>query len=112
GTQTPHDLGNGRLVKGFADVPEDARRKLSSFANMVMLVVTEERILAQAWQILTNMQELLAAHGSSLDQVVRQRFFLRAMRDATYLEHAIRLFMPGARSATTLLGATTSGVNE
>ena len=112
GTQTPHDLASGRLVKGFADVPEDARKKLSGLCSMVMIVVTEERILAQAWQILTNMQELLAAHGSSLDQVVRQRFFLRDMRDATYLEHAIRLFMPGSRPATTILGATNDGVNE
>ncbi len=110
GSQTPHDPETGTLATGFADLPGEAKRNLAT--GMQFMDVTEERILAQAWRIYTNLEEMLAGHGATLDHVVRQRFFLRDLRDQTSLEKVIQRFNPTERPATTIVEATNRGVND
>jgi enamine deaminase RidA (YjgF/YER057c/UK114 family) len=110
GSQIPMDLETGRLVKSFRDMPEKARRQLA--AGMVMLDILQERSLAQTWRIYQNLKDILAEQGSSLDNVVHQRIFLKDTRDMASVEKVILHFMPNERPATTIVGATTSGVNE
>ena len=110
GSQTPMDLETGKLVKGFKDIPEEARRQ---FAFGVVLVdVPKERALAQTWRIYQNIKDILAEQGSSLDNIVHQRIFLKDMRDITSVERVILHFMPSERPSTTIVGATHPGVNE
>ncbi len=110
GSQTPHDPNTGKLVTGFASVPRNARSELAT--GMQFMDVTEERILSQAWQIYKNLEDVLAAHGATLDNVVRQRFFLRDFRDQTSLEKVITRFNSDERPATTIIEATSHGVNH
>lgn len=110
GSQTPMDLETGKLIRSFREVPENARRQLAT--GMLQTDVTEERILVQAWQIFQNLKEIMTQQGSSLGNVVHQRFFLKNMRDMTSLEKVILTFMPNERPATTILGATNAGVND
>ncbi len=110
GSQTPMDLETGKLIKGFKDLPEEAHRQLAT--GMLQTDVTEGRVLAQTWQIYQNLKSILTEQGSSLDNVVRQRFFLQNMRDLLSLEKVILAFMPRERPATTIIEATNAGVNK
>lgn len=109
GSQTPMDLETGRLVKGFKDVP-DARRRLA--VGMLLADAPDERILSQAWRIFANVTEILREQDLSLDRIVHQCFFLKDMRDLPALERVILAFMPVERPATSVVGATSAGVNE
>jgi enamine deaminase RidA (YjgF/YER057c/UK114 family) len=110
GSQTPMELGTGKLIRNFKEVPEGARRQLAT--GMLHTDITEERILVQAWQIYQNLKDILTEQNSSLDNVVRQRFFLQNMRDLLSLEKVILTFMPTERPATTIIEATNAGVNK
>ncbi len=110
GSQTPMDLETGRLVRRFRDIPEDARRQFAT--GLTHLDVPEERILVQTWRIYQNLKDILAENGSSLDNIVHQRIFLRDMRDTASVEKVILHFMPDERPATTIVGATNPGASE
>lgn len=110
GSQTPMDLETGRLVKGLSDLPPEARRQLT--VGMLLVDIPDERILSQAWRILRNVREILAQQGASLDSIVHQCFYLKDMRDVPALERVILAFMPDERPSTSIIGATSRGVNE
>ncbi|MFC2001002.1 Rid family hydrolase [Chloroflexota bacterium] len=111
GAQTPINMETGRLVSDFSrDLPEEARRQLTT--GMLGLDLRLGRILSQAWCIYHNLQSILARQGCSLDNVVRQRIFLKDMRDMASLEKVILAFMPNERPATTIVGATNAGANQ
>jgi len=110
GSQTPIDLETGMVVKSFRDIPGEARCQLAT--GMLVTDITEERILAQTWRIFQNVKDILVQAGSSLDNIVHQRIFLKDMRDKASVEKVILCFMPNERPATSVVGATSYGVNE
>ncbi len=110
GGQTPTDLETAAVVTGLKDLPESARRQLT--VGMLLVDVPDERILSQAWRILNNVKDILAQQGLTLDAIVHQCFYLQDMRDAPALEHVVLAFMPDERPSTTIIGATSEGVNR
>ncbi len=107
--QTPIDLETGGVVAGLKQVPDSARTHLT--VGMLLVDIPEERIVSQAWRILHNVTQILAQQGLSLNEIVHQCFYLRDMRDVTALERVILHFMPDERPSTTIISATSPGVN-
>jgi enamine deaminase RidA (YjgF/YER057c/UK114 family) len=87
GAITPH-LGSGKLVRRLADVPREAG---AARTGMMLVDVRTERVLAQAWRVCERLLETL---GSSGDDLVRQRVFLRDMRDIAVFERVLSAFLP------------------
>ncbi len=111
GSQTPMDLETGRIASNFhKDLPESTRLQLTS--GGLSQDLREGRILTQAWRIYHNMDYILTEQGSSLDNIVQQRIFLRDMRDMPLLQKVILAFMPKERPATVIIGATNPGANQ
>ena len=109
GSQTPTDLSTGRLVLGLRDLPPEVK---SQFATGIILTdAPDDRILAQAWRIFTNVEQMLRDLGSTLDSIVHQRIFLREMRDLPSVERVLRSFMPSDWPSTAVIGATSDGVD-
>ena len=69
--------------------------------------IVEGGVAAETRQVLTNIQSILAAAGSSLDHVVKTTVFLRDMNDFTAMNAVYAEFftkMPPARSTIAVAG--------
>jgi len=109
GAQMPFDLGRAKLVKSLRDLPDEVRDTFRT--GIILNDAPDDRILAQAWQLFQNVQEILAGEGATLDHIVHQRIFLREMRDLPAVERVLQSLMPNGLPSTAVIGATSAGVD-
>lgn len=74
------DPATGRIVKGYADLPEQARREAGETGEMSS-DAKDGPIAAQSWFVLTRLRKTVEAAGGSLDDVVKLTQYFRDLRD-------------------------------
>ena len=74
------DPATGRIVKGYADLPEPARREAGETGEMSS-DAKDGPIAAQSWFVLTRLRKTVEAAGGSLDDVVKLTQYFRDLRD-------------------------------
>ncbi len=74
------DPGTGRIVRGYADLPEQARREAGETGEMSS-DAKDGPIAAQSWFVLTRLRKTVEAAGGSLDDVVKLTQYFRDLRD-------------------------------
>lgn len=109
GSQLPIDLETGKLVLGLKDLPASVGREY--LTGIQLIDIPEDRALAQTWQVLRNIQQVLATEGCSLDDVLHLRVFLQDTRDIPSVERVICSFMPRERPSATVVAATNAGTH-
>jgi enamine deaminase RidA (YjgF/YER057c/UK114 family) len=90
GAITPH-TESGRLARRLSDVSAEAA---GAKVGSMLIDVRTERVLAQAWRVHERLVEVLAKHGSTAGDLLRQRIFLRDMRDVAVIERVMGSFQP------------------
>lgn len=75
-----YDADKGKVVEGYLDLPEADRTK-AGFTGQMSTDSKEGPIAAQAWYILSRLQETMAELGGSLSDVVYVTQFFTDLRD-------------------------------
>ncbi len=100
GALTPHDPKTGRLVTatdGLVDAVKAAR------VGLMFFDVPEGTVIAQTWTIYQLLAHLVKERGLSLQHVVRQRLFIRDIRELPAIERVMDLALGDWRPATSIV---------
>src|SRR5262245_50840379 len=89
GSQTPHDPDTGALITSMRDLPNDARRALST--GVLFIDVQSDRIRAQCWRVVQNLQAALASVGSDLSRIVYLRVYIRDVTDEPTVREVLKI---------------------
>ena len=108
--QLPRDMESGALIRGLQDMPEEQADEFRSWG--VHGAGREGPITAQTWLIYHNLSKILESQGSSLQNIVRQRLFLRDVEDIRVAERVMLAFFPGDKPATTIARTATHGTHS
>ena len=93
------DPTTGKIVKGYADLPEHARRELGETGEMS----TDSKdgpIAAQSWFILTRLRKTVEAAGGTLNDVVKLTQYFRDLRDFPIYNRIRATFFPNPPAST------------
>ena len=74
------DSSTGKVVEGYQDLPEADREK-AGYTGQMSVDSKEGPIAAQAWFIMSRLQETVASLGGSLADVVYVTQYFRDLRD-------------------------------
>jgi 2-iminobutanoate/2-iminopropanoate deaminase len=74
------DPATGRIIKGYADLPEQGRREAGETGEMSS-DAKDGPIAAQSWFVLTRLRKTVEAAGGSLEDVVKLTQYFRDLRD-------------------------------
>jgi enamine deaminase RidA (YjgF/YER057c/UK114 family) len=77
----------------------------------MFLDIPGDNAFAQAWQVYSNLSLLLQQHGADLTRLVRQRVFVRDLRDVPMIERVMDHFFDRTTVATTLVQIHDIGVD-
>lgn len=100
GAITPHDPETGQLVTSadrYADAIKSAR------AGLMFFDFPEAPVLAQTWIVYQHLARMLKERGLSLQHVVRQRLFIRDVRELPAIERVMDLVLGESRPATSIV---------
>lgn len=87
GTITPHDRESGKLVVSSQGLPSQALAARKR--ELLYTRIIADRVLAQTWQVIRNLENALNAVGSDLSRLVHLRLFLRDIIDRPMVARAI-----------------------
>jgi enamine deaminase RidA (YjgF/YER057c/UK114 family) len=107
--QVGRRLTDGALVTGLWDLDEGAQSELVT--GLEHRDGREGPVQAQTWTTYKNLEEILAAQGAGLEDVVRQRIFVFEDHDVAPAEQTMLRFFPGEKPATTITGISKSGID-
>ncbi len=107
GSHTPHRPDSGEIVAGTAELPPDAVRPLATGAAFVD--IRADRITAQAWQCLRNLEVTLAAAGATLAHLALLRVVLRRAEDGPFLARILAALLPAPLPAVDVMVCATPG---
>ena len=96
------DPALGRVVKGYEDIPEDARTWIGATGEM-STDAKDGPIAAQSWYVLDSLRKTVAAAGGSLDDVVKLTQYFRTLRDFPVYNRIRAQFFEGEPPASTVL---------
>lgn len=74
------DPSTGKIIKGYADLPKEARREAGEIGEMSS-DLKDGPIAAQSWYVLDMLRKTVAAAGGTLDDVVKLTQYFRDLRD-------------------------------
>ena len=74
------DPATGRIVRGYADLPDHARAEAGETGEM-STDAKDGPIAAQSWFVLTRLRKTVEAAGGTLDDVVKLTQYFRDLRD-------------------------------
>lgn len=100
GALTPHDPQTGELVistEKYADALKPAR------AGFMFFDFPEAAVLAQTWVVYQHLTRVLKERGLTLRHVVRQRLFIRDIRELPAIERVMDLILGDTRPATSIV---------
>lgn len=104
------DLETGRVIRDFVDLPIEARDRLANTAQIVNAYFGP--IMAQTWTIFQNLSKILTRQGASLNDIIRQRIYVRDLRDIGWMEKVMLSLFPGEKPATLIMGVPNRGLHE
>jgi len=96
------DPARGRVVGGFADLPEAVRAGLGETGEF-SIDVRQGPVLAQSWFVLDRIRAILAEQGGTMDDVCRLVQYFRDLRDYPLYARVRRSFFPGAPPVSTVV---------
>ena len=93
------DPSTGKLIKGYADLPEHARKEAGEIGEMSS-DLKDGPIAAQSWFILDMLRKTVAAAGGTLDDVVKLTQYFRDLRDFPIYNRIRASFFPNPPAST------------
>lgn len=108
--QTPVDLDTGKVIRDLVDLPPEESDKIVS--NALIIDAYFGPVMAQTWTIYQNLSKILVKQGASLKDIIRQRIFIRDLRDISWMEKVMLSFFPGEKPATLIMGVPNKGLHE
>lgn len=94
----------GRVVMGYDDLPPEAVERLSS--GLLVNDAREGPMVAQAWFVFTQIEDILRRQGLAMANVIRMEQFLTDIRDYTTYNRVRQLFFPTEPPAGTVVEIT------
>ncbi len=96
------DPARGRVVGGFADLPDAVRAELGETGEF-SIDIRQGPMLAQSWFVLDRIRAILREHGGQMDDVCRLVQYFRDLRDYPLYARVRRQFFPGAPPVSTVV---------
>ncbi|MBX3637868.1 MAG: RidA family protein [Rubrivivax sp.] len=96
------DPAAGTIVRGYADIPADARKLLGETGEF-STDIREGPILAQSWWVLDRIRATVEAAGGQMADVVKLVQYFRDLDNFPHYSRVRRLFFPGEPPASTVV---------
>ena len=96
------DPASATIVKGYADIPGDARRLLGETGEF-STDIREGPILAQSWYVLDRIRSTVQAAGGRMDDVFKLVQYFRNLDHFPYYARVRKLFFSGEPPASTVV---------
>ena len=96
------DPASATIVKGYADIPADARKLLGQTGEF-STDIKEGPILAQSWYVLDRIRTTVEAAGGRMDDVVRLVQYFRNLDHFPYYSRVRKLFFSCEPPASTVV---------
>ena len=109
GSITPHDQTTGALITAAHGIPAALK---PARAALMFFDVPEANAMVQTWAIYKRLAQLLEESGASLRQIVRQRLFIRDVRDLPAIERVMDLALEGWRPTTTIVVMPNGSIHD
>ena len=93
------DTAAGRTIRGYEDIPEEARQKLGATGE-ISVDSKDGPIAAQSWFILEQLQRTVAAAGGTLDDVVNLTQYFVDLRDFPIYNAVRATYFPNPPAST------------
>lgn len=99
------DPAQGKVIRGYADLPEHARQQLGETGEM-SVDVKEGPMLAQSWYIFDRIQNTVEDAGGQISDVFKLVQYFKDLRDFPLYNRVRKLFFPGEPPASTVVEVT------
>lgn len=96
------DPGAATIVRGYADLPADAREMLGETGEF-SVDVKEGPLLAQSWYVLDRIRATMEEAGGSMADVFKLVQYFRDLRDFPNYNRVRRLFFPDDPPVSTVV---------
>jgi enamine deaminase RidA (YjgF/YER057c/UK114 family) len=96
------DPASATIVRGYADIPPDARKLLGETGEF-STDVKEGPILAQSWFVLDRIRATVEAAGGQMNDVFKLVQYFRNLDHFPYYSRVRKLFFPGEPPASTVV---------
>ncbi|WP_159914025.1 RidA family protein [Pantoea sp. 18069] len=96
------DPAAGRIVQGYADIPDDAATLIGRTGEFSS-DVKEGPILAQSWYVLDRIRLTIEAAGGQMSDVVKLVQYFRNLDHFPQYSRVRKLFFPGEPPASTVV---------
>lgn len=96
------DPGAGRIVKGYADIPDDAATQIGRTGEF-STDIKEGPILAQSWSVLDSIRRTVEAAGGQMSDVFKLVQYFRNLDHFPHYSRVRKLFFPGEPPASTVV---------
>ncbi len=93
------------IVKGYADIPPDARRLLGETGEF-STDIKEGPILAQSWFVLDRIRATVEQAGGSMADVIKLVQYFKHLDHFPYYSRVRKLFFPGEPPVSTVVEVT------
>jgi len=108
--QTGVNMETGEIIRSLRDLPPDVSNQICPFV-MHLASAYFGPAMAQTWIIYQNLVKILAKEGASLKDLIRQRIYLRDVRDAEWVEQVMLSFFPDEKPTTLIMGTADKGLH-
>lgn len=96
------DAAAGRIVHGYADIPEDAATLIGRSGEFSS-DIKEGPILAQSWYVLDRIRLTIEAAGGQMSDVIKLVQYFRNLDHFPQYSRVRKLFFPGEPPASTVV---------
>ena len=92
----------GKIIRGYADLPDHARESLGETGEM-SVDVKEGPILAQSWYVLDKIRGTVENAGGRMEDVFKLVQYFKDLRDFPYYSRVRKLFFPDEPPVSTVV---------
>ena len=96
------DPAAGRIVKGYADIPDDAATLIGRTGEF-STDIKEGTILAQSWAVLDSIRRTIEAAGGQMSDVFKLVQYFKNLDHFPHYSRVRKLFFPGEPPASTVV---------
>jgi enamine deaminase RidA (YjgF/YER057c/UK114 family) len=96
------DPAAGRIVRGYADIPEAAATALGRSGEF-STDIKEGPILAQSWYVLDRIRQTMETAGGSMADVIKLVQYFRDLDHFPYYSRVRKLFFPAEPPVSTVV---------
>lgn len=107
--QPPVKMDTGEMIRDLIDLPPELRTKLATSHHLINAYFGP--IIAQTWTIYHNLSQILVKQGAYMKDIIRQRIFLRDVKDVGMMERVMLSFFPNEKPLTLILGVPERGLH-